>query len=125
MSVRRLKFLHRSRYDATMAAALVLATGSVTAFPTLSFDDRKGIKAQKNSCLVAPSGCSPCSSPPPDGAGGTPLCLPHPHVAPEQRSCQRRAETTKIWFSGSDLGFHLQGRKRLDFTRARSERRAG
>lgn len=36
-----------------------------------------------------------------------------------------RVETTKIWFSGSDLGFHLQGRKRLDFTRARSERRAG
>lgn len=81
MSVRRLKFLHRSRCDATMGEALVLATGSATASLTLCFDGRNGIKAQKNSCPVAPSGCSPCSSPPPDGAGGTPLRLPHPHSA--------------------------------------------
>lgn len=101
-----------------MGAALVLATGSATTSMIL-FDDREDIKAQKKSCPVAPSGCSPCPSPPPDGAP-----LPHPHGAPEQRSRQRRAEKTKIWFSASDLDFHLQGRKRLDFTRAGSEPKA-
>lgn len=46
---------------------------------------------------------------------------PRPRGVPEERSCQRRAEKTKIWFSGSDLDFHLEGRKRSEFTGAGSQ----
>lgn len=57
-------------------SALVLATGSATASPTLCFDDRKDIKAQK-SRPVAPPGCSPSSSgapsPPPRRSRGAEL----------------------------------------------------
>lgn len=46
---------------------------------------------------------------------------PSPHGVPEERSCQRPAEKTKIWFSGSDLDFHLEGRKRSDVPGAGSQ----